>query len=89
MHSEIWQRIANFVKISKGIDNLAKTQLYSYQRSKPSGVQNMYTLEEVADILRVSTATVRKLIESGELKAKKVRGQWRIRKEDLDAYMSS
>jgi len=49
----------------------------------------MHTLEEVAEILRVSTATVRKLIESGELKAKKVRGQWRIRKEDLDTYMSS
>lgn len=49
----------------------------------------VYTIEEVADILKVSAGTVRKLIDSGELKAFKVRGQWRIKKEDLDQYINS
>ncbi len=48
----------------------------------------VYTIEEVAKILRVSTATVRNLIERGELKAFRVGNQWRVKKEDLDAYMS-
>ena len=47
----------------------------------------IYTIEECADLLKVSVSTVRKLIASGELKAFKVGGQWRIRKEDLDSYI--
>ncbi len=49
----------------------------------------VYTLEEVAEILKVSIATVRKLIEDKTLKAFKVRGQWRVKKEDLDRYIES
>ena len=49
----------------------------------------IYTLEEVAEILKVSVATVRKLIDDKDLKAFKVRGQWRVRKEDLDAYIQN
>jgi excisionase family DNA binding protein len=53
------------------------------------GVPTMvYTLEEVAEILKVSVATVRKLVDTKELKAFKVRGQWRVRKEDLDDYIA-
>lgn len=48
----------------------------------------MLTVEEVATELRVSVATVYRLIEDGELKAKKVRGQWRITRKDLDDYLS-
>jgi len=49
----------------------------------------IYTLEQVADILQVSLSTVRKLVDDKELKAFKVRGQWRVRKEDLDAYIAN
>jgi excisionase family DNA binding protein len=48
----------------------------------------VYTLEDVAEILKVSVSTVRKLVEDGDLKAFKVRNQWRVRKEELDAYIS-
>jgi excisionase family DNA binding protein len=48
----------------------------------------VYTLEEVAEILKVSVATVRKLVDEKQLKAFKVRGQWRVRKEDLDDYIN-
>ena len=49
----------------------------------------LYTLEEVADILRVSIQTVRRMIADGELPATKIRGQWRVRKEDLEEYIRS
>lgn len=48
----------------------------------------VYTVEEVAGILRVSEATVRNLIERGELKAFRAGNQWRIREKDLEAYMN-
>jgi excisionase family DNA binding protein len=47
----------------------------------------VYTVEEVAKILKVSTATVRRMIDDGELKAIRIRGQIRIRKEDLDKLL--
>jgi excisionase family DNA binding protein len=49
----------------------------------------VYTVEEVAEILKVSAQTVRKLIRQKKLKAFTVGSQLRIRKEDLDTYMSS
>jgi len=47
----------------------------------------VYTLEEVADILKVSVSTVRNLIKRKELAAFRVGFQLRVRKEDLDSYM--
>jgi excisionase family DNA binding protein len=49
----------------------------------------VYTVEEVAKILRVSTQTVRKLIRQKKLKAFAVGSQLRIKKEELDKYMNS
>ncbi len=46
----------------------------------------MYTVEEVAQMLRVSSATVRRLIENGELKAIRVGKQLRISKEAFEDY---
>ena len=48
----------------------------------------VYTVEEVAKILRVSEATVRRLIKAGELEAFPVGTQYRIKQEALDKYMS-
>lgn len=47
----------------------------------------MYTIEEVADILRVSVSTVRNLIKRKELTAIRVGFQLRVKKEELDSYM--
>lgn len=49
----------------------------------------VYTVEEVADILKVSPQTVRALIKRGEMKAVRVGGQIRIRQQDLDEYLNS
>ena len=46
------------------------------------------TVLEVADQLRVSTMTVYRLIKSGELRAARVGKSYRLREEDVDAYLS-
>ena len=47
----------------------------------------VYTLEEVAVILKVSTKTLKKLIEKGEMKAFRVGNRWRVNKIDLGTFM--
>ena len=49
--------------------------------------QKFYTLEEIADILRVSVETVRRLIISGDIEAKRVGRQYRISQENLNKYL--
>jgi len=43
---------------------------------------------EVARMLRVSEADVMSLIESGELRAKRIGSNYRIKRSALDAYLS-
>jgi len=47
----------------------------------------LLTVKEVAEILRVSQPTVLRMIDDGELRAIRVRNQWRIRRSDLDEYL--
>jgi excisionase family DNA binding protein len=48
----------------------------------------LLTVHEVADQLRVSTMTVYRLIKGGELRAMRVGKSFRLREEDVDAYLS-
>ena len=50
-------------------------------------INKLLTIEEVAKILRVSTRTVNRYIESDRLKASKI-GQWRISQKDLEEFLS-
>ena len=52
--------------------------------AKPN--EKLLTIEEVAAILRVSTRSVNRYIESGKLKASKI-GVWRIKRSDLDNFL--
>lgn len=47
-----------------------------------------YTAEEVAKMLRVSVATIRRLIKTGEIEAIQVGNQYRITQDALDRYAS-
>lgn len=49
--------------------------------------ERIFTIYEVADILGLHHKTIRGFIANGKLKAIKVGKQWRIAKEDLDAFM--
>ncbi|MGH7358551.1 MAG: helix-turn-helix domain-containing protein [Acidimicrobiia bacterium] len=47
------------------------------------------TVQEVAELMRVSTMTVYRLIKSGELPAVRVGRSFRVRDEDVDAYLGA
>ena len=46
-------------------------------------MQKLYTIQEVAEMLKVSKKTIYRYIKCGKLKATKI-GQWRIKEEDLN-----
>lgn len=51
-----------------------------------SDIEKLFTIEEVAEILRVHTRTVTRYIEAGKLKASKI-GVWRIKESDLNSFL--
>jgi excisionase family DNA binding protein len=46
------------------------------------------TVAEVADIMRVSTMTVYRLIKAGELRAVRVGRSYRLAEDDVDRYLA-
>jgi excisionase family DNA binding protein len=46
------------------------------------------TVSEVADLLRVSSMTIYRLIKEGEMPAVRVGKSYRLREEDIDAYLA-
>jgi excisionase family DNA binding protein len=48
--------------------------------------RSFYTIYEVADLLGFHHNTIRRMIKSGELPARKFGKEWRIRKEDLKQF---
>ncbi len=49
----------------------------------------VYTLQEIADYLRVSVSTVVREVHRGRLKARKIERQWRFLRRDVDEYLES
>jgi excisionase family DNA binding protein len=47
------------------------------------------TVQEVAELMRVSTMTVYRIIKSGELPAVRVGRSFRVRDTDVDTYLGS
>jgi excisionase family DNA binding protein len=45
------------------------------------------TLAEVAQLLKVADKTVYTMAQRGEVPAFKVRGQWRFKRDDLDQWI--
>jgi excisionase family DNA binding protein len=46
------------------------------------------TVNEVADLLRVSSMTIYRLIKEGEMPAVRVGKSYRLREDDIDAYLA-
>jgi excisionase family DNA binding protein len=46
-----------------------------------------FTVDQVAKILDMHPRTVRRYVREGQLRATKVGGEWRIRREDADMFM--
>ena len=51
--------------------------------------ERYYTLQEIADLLKVSYMTVYRWIHSGKLEAYQVQKQYRIREADFDRFMQA
>ncbi len=49
--------------------------------------EEVYTILEAAQLLKVSDDTIRRMIKEGTLDAVKVRGQWRIKKASVDKLL--
>ena len=51
-------------------------------------LEPLLTIDDVARVCKVSVKTVRRWIESGELRAAKLGAQWRIRPKDLELFIA-
>jgi len=52
-----------------------------------SAPEPLLTVAEVAAVLRLSVKTVRRMIARGELPARQIGRQWRVRRTHLDAVI--
>ena len=50
-------------------------------------LDEVLTIREVANLLKIGERTAYSMAQSGELPGFKVRGQWRFRRSDLDAWI--
>ncbi|MBE5887059.1 MAG: helix-turn-helix domain-containing protein [Lachnospiraceae bacterium] len=50
-------------------------------------MDELYTVEQAAIYLKVSTKTIRRLIKNEKIIASKVGGRWRIKKSDIEGYL--
>jgi len=55
--------------------------------SNPFTEARLLTVNEVADLLRVSRMTVYRLIKTGEMSAIRVGRNYRLREEDVHSYL--
>jgi excisionase family DNA binding protein len=49
----------------------------------------LLTLREAADVLRLSTRTMREYLRRGEIEGRLIGGRWRFRRADLDAFFAN
>jgi excisionase family DNA binding protein len=49
--------------------------------------EEVFTVKEVATLLKVGDKTVYSMAQTGKLPAFKVRGQWRFSRKDIDAWI--
>jgi excisionase family DNA binding protein len=50
-------------------------------------VQELMTVDEIADYLRVKKRTIYEWLKKGKIPAVKTVGQWRFKKDKIDAWL--
>ena len=58
------------------------------EKREPFTEARLKTVNEVADLLRVSRMTVYRMIKTGEMPAVRVGRSYRLRSEDVDTYLT-
>jgi excisionase family DNA binding protein len=51
--------------------------------------EHFLTLAEAAEVLRLSTRTVRKYLKQGDIRGKIIGNRWKFKRADLDAFFES
>jgi excisionase family DNA binding protein len=85
------------VGLGAGLAGMIANTMNSAQQASQSApvapaaasVPDVMTLEEAASYLRVTAADVQSLVDSGEIKAKKIGTQYRISREAIDNYLNA
>ena len=57
--------------------------------ARTSPMSRLFTVSEVAGVMRVSRMTVYRLIRRGQLKAIRVGRNYRVREDDLNEYLEA
>jgi excisionase family DNA binding protein len=52
-------------------------------------MEKLYTVEEIANMLSLTTRTIRNYLKDGNLKGRKIGGQWRFTEEELKNFMDN
>ena len=47
-----------------------------------------YTVEEIAEILKLDAETIRRYLVKGDLKGAKIGRSWRVTKDELDQFIN-
>lgn len=50
-------------------------------------MEKCYTPKDLSEKFSVSEATIRRLLDSGQMEGNKIGGQWRITQSQLDRYL--
>lgn len=59
------------------------------KNDSPTIGERLLTLREAADVLRLSTRTVREHAQRGDIEGRIIGGQWRFRRAALDAFYAN
>ena len=65
------------------------TRMKSKTDALPAIGDRLLTLREAADVLRLSTRTMREYLQCGEIEGRIIGGRWRFRRADLDAFFAN
>lgn len=61
----------------------------SFPRARMPMPDEVLTIKEVAVLLKLAEKTVYAMAQAGEIPAFKIRGQWRIKRSELDRWIDA
>jgi excisionase family DNA binding protein len=72
------------------VEVAGKGEMTEREHAEPSVISGGFlTLREAAEVLRLSTRTVREYVRRGEIQGRLIGGRWRFRREDLDTFFET
>jgi excisionase family DNA binding protein len=60
-----------------------------HRPTTPTIGERLLTLREAAEVLHLSTRTVREYVQRGDIEGRIIGGRWRFRRADLDAFFEN